>query len=123
MVMVKVKLKEKVIWIVKYVYCGLMVCVVQCCIDQGKLMLYFLVGVNMFVGYNYMGWYWMDDLFVGWKIVIVLGCLKGMYWVYGYGWVKCGSQGGKFLKLGLKVVVVFQMCMSNGMGFFFFWCV
>ena len=119
MTMVKAKPKEKVTRIARYAYCGSTVHAAQRCIDQGKLTLYFPAGVNTLAGHNYMGWYWMDDLPVGRKVVIASGRLKGTYRVYGHGWAKRGSQGGKFPKSGLKAAVALQTCTSNGTGFSF----
>lgn len=119
MVMVKAKPKEKVTRIARYAYCGSTVRAAQRCIDQGKLTLYFPAGVRTLAGHNYVGWYWMDDLPVGRKVVIASGGLKGTYRVYGHGWAKRGSQGGKFPKSGLKAAVALQTCTSNGTGFSF----
>lgn len=117
--MVKAKPKPKVTKIAKYAYCGSAVRAAQRCIDQGKLTLYYPAGVKTLAGHNYMGWYWLDDLPVGRKVVIASGSLKGSYRVYGHGWAKRGSQGGTFPKSGLKAAVALQTCTSNGTGFSF----
>jgi hypothetical protein len=110
---------EQVTRIGGYAYCGSTVPAAQRCIDQGKLTLYYPAGVKTLAGHNYMGWYWMDDLPVGRKVVISSGGLAGTYRVYGHGWAKRGSQGGTFPASGLGASVALQTCTSTGTGFSF----
>ena len=110
---------EQVTRIDGYAYCGSAVPAAQRCIDQGKLTLYYPAGVKTLAGHNYMGWYWMDDLPVGRKVVISSGSLTGTYLVYGHGWAKRGSQGGTFPASGLGASVALQTCTSTGTGFSF----
>jgi hypothetical protein len=110
---------EQVTRIGGYAYCGSAVPAAQRCIDQGKLTLYYPAGVKTLAGHNYMGWYWMDDLPVGRKVVISSGSLAGTYLVYGHGWAKRGSQGGTFPASGLGASVALQTCTSTGTGFSF----
>lgn len=110
---------ERVTRISGYVYCGSAVVSAQRCIDAGKLTLYYPAGVKTLAGHNYMGWSWMDDLPVGRKVVIVSGSLAGTYRVYGHGWAKRGSQGGRFPAAGRGAAVALQTCTSSGTGFSF----
>jgi len=118
-VQAKAKKPAKVTRISGYVYCGSSVKSAQRCIDAGKLTLYRPAGVRTLAGHNYLGWYWMDDLPVGRKVVIGSGALAGTYRVYAHGWAKRGSQGGRFPSAGLGASVALQTCTSNGTGFSF----
>lgn len=111
----KKKSKPKVTTIRGYSYCGSTVKQAQRCIDQGKLTLYYPSGVKTLAGHNYMGWYWIDDLPNGRKVVIKSGSLKGTYKVYGHAKV----YNKKFPKSGLGADVALQTCEDSGIGFSF----
>lgn len=98
-----------------YVFCGKAVKAAQKCIDKGKLTLYYPSGVPTLAGHNYMGWYWMDDLPNGRKVVIKSGKLKGTYKVYGHAKV----YDKKFPKSGRGAAVALQTCEGKGIGFSF----
>lgn len=109
------KKKVPVSTIKGYSFCGWKVSQAQRCIDQGKLTLYKPSGVKTLAGHNYMGWYWIDDLPKGRKVVIKSGSLKGTYKVYGHAKV----YDKKFPKSGLGADVALQTCEGSGIGFSF----
>lgn len=98
-----------------YSFCGWSVSAAQRCIDQGKLVRYKPAGVNTLAGHNYKGWYWIDDIPTGRKVVIKSGQLKGTYKVYGHAKV----YNKKFPKSGLGADVALQTCEGSGIGFSF----
>lgn len=99
----------------RYDFCGWKVSQAQRCIDQGKLVRYKPSGVNTLAGHNYKGWYWIDDIPTGRKVVIKSGQLKGTYKVYGHAKV----YDKKFPKSGLGADVALQTCEGSGIGFSF----
>lgn len=107
--------KPKVTTFKGYSFCGWSVKAAQRCIDQGKLVRYKPSGVNTLAGHNYMGWYWIDDLPNGRKVVIKSGELKGTYKVYGHAKV----YNKKFPRSGLGADVALQTCEDSGIGFSF----
>lgn len=111
----KKKPKPKVTTFKGYSFCGWSVKAAQRCIDQGKLVRYKPAGVNTLAGHNYMGWYWIDDLPNGRKVVIKSGELRGTYKVYGHAKV----YNKKFPKSGLGADVALQTCEGSGIGFSF----
>lgn len=111
----KKKPKPKVTTFKRYDFCGWSVKAAQRCIDQGKLVRYKPAGVNTLAGHNYMGWYWIDDLPNGRKVVIKSGELRGTYKVYGHAKV----YDKKFPKSGLGADVALQTCEGSGIGFSF----
>ena len=111
----KKKPKPKVTTFKGYSFCGWSVKAAQRCIDQGKLVRYKPSGVNTLAGHNYMGWYWIDDLPNGRKVVIKSGELKGTYKVYGHAKV----YNKKFPRSGLGADVALQTCEDSGIGFSF----
>lgn len=111
----KKKPKPKVTTFKDYSFCGWSVKEAQRCIDRGKLTRYKPSGVNTLAGHNYMGWYWIDDLPVGRKVVIKSGELRGTYKVYGHAKV----YNKKFPRSGLGADVALQTCEDSGIGFSF----
>lgn len=99
----------------RYDFCGWRLSQAQRCIDQGKLVRYKPSGVNTLAGHNYKGWYWIDDIPTGRKVVIKSGELKGTYKVYGHAKV----YNKKFPKSGLGADVALQTCEDSGIGFSF----
>lgn len=106
---------ERVTYIKGYTYCGASAGEAQPCIDNGSLVLYYPAGVTTLGGHNYKGWYWMDDLPVGRKVVIQSGKLAGTYRVYGNGY----STNKMFPANGKGADVALQTCEGNGIGFSF----
>lgn len=107
--------REKVTTISGYTYCGSSAGAAQPCIDNGSLVLYYPAGVTTLAGHNYKGWYWMDDLPVGRKVVIASGKLAGTYRVYAHGY----SSNKMFPANGKGAAVALQTCEGKGIGFSF----
>lgn len=107
--------REKVTTISGYSYCGASAGEAQPCIDKGQLVLYYPAGVTTLGGHNYKGWYWMDDLPVGRKVVIASGKLAGTYRVYAHGY----SSNKMFPANGKGADVALQTCEGSGIGFSF----
>lgn len=106
---------ERVTYISGYTFCGSSAGEAQPCIDNGSLVLYYPAGVTTLGGHNYKGWYWMDDLPVGRKVVIQSGKLAGTYRVYGNGY----STNKMFPANGKGADVALQTCEGEGIGFSF----
>ena len=107
--------RERVTTISGYTYCGSSASEAQPCIDNGSLVLYYPAGVTTLGGHNYKGWYWMDDLPVGRKVVISSGKLAGTYRVYANGY----STNKMFPENGKGADVALQTCEGDGIGFSF----
>lgn len=106
---------ERVTYISGYTFCGSSASAAQPCIDNGSLVLYYPAGVTTLGGHNYKGWYWMDDLPVGRKVVIQSGKLAGTYRVYAHGY----SSNKMFPANGKSADVALQTCEGSGIGFSF----